>query len=193
MSPKNNAYDNIDIPRIMAYARLITQKYYNKNDPDYEDALGDSLLVASQAIKKYNPNDESNASVYTYVYKAIQRRMWGNLTRKNILPNTISRDVILDEYDIDICVEIIDMDKDLEIIQNLNHIQAIIKTMKNTSNNRYSKMIDVYDAVFVDGLSLVDAGVKLGISTERVRQLKEQFLLQLRRRFKNINKNKRSN
>jgi len=178
---------NVDMNRVIAYAKTITSKFFNPGDPWYDDALGDSLLTATQAILSFKEDNENNASLYTYIYKSIQYTMYSNYARKkyqdNINTIAISRDSYIDDFDIELCVCNPDIEEHVTKTQQLYDINQLINDMSKVDKN--NMLVDVYKRLYIEGQSLTDIGLDLGLTPERIRQYKEKLLVIIRQHFKN--------
>lgn len=178
---------NIDMNRVMAYAKVVASKYSKPQDMYYEDMVGDCLLTATKAIKNYNPDDDSNASIYSYIYKSMEYEMFNNFNRKkyhnNLNDTAISRDEILSEYDMDIMIDEDDNDGDFLKKQHLIDINEILLCLKS-EGIKNEKMLKVFYGVYFQDKSLSEIGIEIGISIERVRQYKEKILTLFRFHFK---------
>jgi RNA polymerase sigma factor (sigma-70 family) len=175
-----------DFKRYVQYCRKYANSIFGYRSPEYNDAISEGLVAVVRAIKSYNPNDTSGASLNTYITASIKNSI---LSYRNHIENTklaenqfmTSRDQILDEYDIDIVL----IEDNSHIKIDSEYILTIVDDFMNSYDNERIKL--VFFKIFKEDKNLVQTSEEMNIGVEAVRQYRQRIIQLLRNHFKSLN------
>ncbi len=177
---------DLDFKRYVQYCRKYANSIFGYRSPEYNDAISEGLVAVVRAIKSYNPNDTSGASLNTYITASIKNSI---LSYHNHIENTklaenqfmTSRDEIIDNFDIDIVISEDDTHDHLDS----EYIIKMIDVFMEEINNNIIKLI--YQKIFKEGKTLKEVADILNIGVEPVRQHRQRIIQLLRYHLRNLN------
>lgn len=176
---------DLDFKRYVQYCRKYANSIFGYRSPEYNDAISEGLVAVVRAIKYYNPNDTSGASLNTYITASIKNSILSyrnhlELTKIADSPFLLSRDTYIEDYDIDITFTPDDTHNNIDS----EHILKIIEEyVINIENERIQL---VYVKLFKEGKTLKETGDVLGIGIEPVRQYRQKIIQMLRNHLRTI-------
>jgi len=177
---------DLDFKRYVQYCRKYANSIFGYRSPEYNDAISEGLVAVVRAIKSYNPNDTSGASLNTYITASIKNSI---LSYRNHIENTklaenqfmTSRDAILDEYDIDIVL----IEDNSHIKIDSEYILTIVDAFMDSYDNERIK--SVFFKIFKEDKNLVQTSEEMNIGVEAIRQYRQRIIQLLRNHFKSLN------
>lgn len=177
---------DLDFKMYVQYCRKYANSIFGYRSPEYNDAISEGLVAVVRAIKSYNPNDTSGASLNTYITASIKNSI---LSYRNHIENTklaenqfmTSRDAILDEYDIDIVL----IEDNSHIKIDSEYILTIVDAFMDSYDNERIK--SVFFKIFKEDKNLVQTSEEMNIGVEAVRQYRQRIIQLLRNHFKSLN------
>lgn len=175
-----------DFKRYVQYCRKYANSIFGYRSPEYNDAISEGLVAVVRAIKSYNPNDTSGASLNTYITASIKNSI---LSYRNHIENTklaenqfmTSRDAILDEYDIDIVL----IEDNSHIKIDSEYILTIVDAFMDSYDNERIK--SVFFKIFKEDKNLVQTSEEMNIGVEAIRQYRQRIIQLLRNHLKSLN------
>lgn len=177
---------DLDFKRYVQYCRKYANSIFGYRSPEYNDAISEGLVAVVRAIKSYNPNDTSGASLNTYITASIKNSI---LSYRNHIENTklaenqfmTSRDAILDEYDIDIVL----IEDNSHIKIDSEYILTIVDAFMDSYDNERIK--SVFFKIFKEDKNLVQTSEEMNIGVEAIRQYRQRIIQLLRNHLKSLN------
>ena len=164
------------------YAKVI----FGYKHPEYDDAISDAMLAVLNAIKLYDPNNERGASLNTYASRAIRNHMLNykkTYDNKKVAEDSklISRDTILDEYNIDL----IGFNENKDLHYDENNTIMIINDYINTLKNERLKLI--FTRIFQEDKTMQIVADELCLNIETIRIGKVRIITMIRNHLPSLN------
>lgn len=157
----------------LRYARLKK----NERIEDTEE-FSDGMVGLAQAIKKFKP--ELGFQFSTYAFYCIRNSIWSGINRRRphevgFIPMSVWKNNC----------EMIDLDsyEDPEYIDDTIRYLYQFITLRQCDSPSVIRKKTILHSIFFNNRTLKDIGEEIGLTKERVRQLKEVALNDLRKQF----------